>query len=178
MLKKGLLILAAVLVFLSGVISTRPSTYRVTRVVTIKAPPERIFPQIIDYHKWEDWSPWSSRDPNMRVTYDGPPGGVGTNYTWSGNDMVGAGKMTTLESRPPEYMKIKLEFIKPFESQTISEFTLKPAGGDTIVTWDITGDANFLSKAFTLLTSFDGMIGPDFELGLKQLKALVESAKA
>lgn len=177
LLKKGLLIFAAVLALLAGVISTRPSSYRVTRSATIKAPPEKIFPLIGDYHKWADWSPWSSRDPNMKVTYDGRAGDVGTNYTWAGNDMVGAGKMVTLAIRSPEYMKIKLEFIKPFESQSISEFTLKPAGGETIVTWDMAGNANFFVKAFTLLSSFDSMIGPDFELGLKQMKELAESTK-
>lgn len=177
MLKKGLLIFAAVLALLAGVISMRPSSYRVTRTATIKAPPDRIFPLVSDYHKWGDWSPWSSRDPNMKVTYDGPAGDVGTNYTWSGNDTVGAGKMITLEIRSPEYMKIKLEFISPFESQSISEFTLKPVGAGTSVTWEMTGDANFFTKAFTLLSSFDSMIGPDFDLGLKQLKELAESAK-
>ena len=177
MLKNGLLILAAVVALLVGVISTRPSTYRVTRTATIAAPPEKVFALINDYHKWADWSPWSSRDPNMKVTHDGPLAGVGSVYTWSGNDMVGKGKMMTLESRSPEYMKIKLEFIAPFESQSINEFTLKPAGAGTHISWDMTGDANFFTKAFTLLSSMDSQVGPDFELGLQQMKTLAESAK-
>ena len=85
--------------------------------------------------------------------------------------------MTTLESRPVEYMKVKLEFIKPFESNSITEFTLKPEGAGTSVSWDMTGNADFMTKAFTLLSSMDSMVGPDFEKGLKQMKSLAEVAQ-
>ena len=177
MLKKALLALAAISALLLIVIAMRPNTYRVTRTATIAAPPERVFALINDYRKWADWSPWAKIDPNMKVTYSGAESGAGAAYAWVGNDVVGEGKMTTLESRPSEYMKIKLEFIKPFESNSVNEFTLKPDGAGTNVSWDMAGDANFMTKAFTLFSSMDSMVGPDFEKGLRQMKALAESAK-
>jgi uncharacterized protein YndB with AHSA1/START domain len=174
MLKKALLALVLLIALLAAVISTRPAVYRVTRTATIAAPKERVFALLDDYHKWADWSPWAKLDPNMKVTYDGPATGVGASYSWVGDSAVGEGKMTTLESRPVEYMKIKLEFIKPFESNSIAEFTLKPEGAGTNVSWDMSGKADFMTKAFTLFSSMDSMVGPDFEKGLLQMKKLAE----
>jgi len=174
MLKKALLALVLLIAVLAVVISTRPGVYRVTRTATIAAPPDRVFALLDDYRNWADWSPWAKLDPNMKVSYDGPATGVGASYSWIGDSAVGEGKMTTLESRPTEYMKIKLEFVKPFESNSITEFTLKPEGAGTNVSWDMTGNADFMTKAFTLFSSMDSMVGPDFEKGLLQMKKLAE----
>lgn len=177
MLKRALLILAGLIALLVIVIFTRPAAYRVTRTTTISAPPDRVFALLNDYHKWADWSPWAKLDPNMKTSYEGPDSSAGAVYRWAGNDDVGEGRMTTLESRPPEYMKIKLEFLKPFESNSVTEFNLRPEGPGTHVSWDMTGEADFMTKAFTLFSSMDSMVGPDFEKGLSQLKALAESGQ-
>lgn len=176
MVKKLLLVLLLLVGVFVAVVSTRPASYRVTRSTTIAAPPEKVFALINDYHQWAAWSPWARLDPNMKVTYDGPASGVGSSYQWTGNSAVGEGRMTTLESRPGEYVKIKLEFLKPFESNSIAEFALKPEGSGTVVSWDMTGQADFMTKAFTLFSSMDSMVGPDFEKGLQQLKARAESS--
>ena len=40
----------------------------------------------------------------------------------------------------------------------------------------MTGENNFMSKAFCLFMSMDKMVGGDFEKGLAQLKATAEEA--
>lgn len=176
MLRKALLILGGLLAALAVVVSLQPATYRVVRTATINAPPERVFALINDYHKWDGWSPWAKIDPNMKTTYSGPDSGTGSSYAWVGNDEVGEGRMTTLESRAPELVKIKLEFIKPFESTALTEFKVAPSGSGTSVSWDMSGDQNFMSKAFSLaMGGMDKAIGPDFEKGLAQLKKLAEA---
>lgn len=42
--------------------ATRPDTFRVERSLSIKAPPEKIFPHINDFHQWQAWSPWEKID--------------------------------------------------------------------------------------------------------------------
>lgn len=39
----------------------RPDTFQVTRTATINAPPERIYPLIVDFKAWDAWSPWEKR---------------------------------------------------------------------------------------------------------------------
>lgn len=53
-------------------VSTRPSSSRVVRSLTIDATPERLFGLINDFHEWAAWSPWDKMDPNLKRTYEGP----------------------------------------------------------------------------------------------------------
>ncbi|WP_245598801.1 SRPBCC family protein [Methylomicrobium lacus] len=61
-------IVIAVVVLLAALLiyaTTRPDTFRVERSATIKAPAEKIFPLINDFHQWEPWSPWEKVDPAL-----------------------------------------------------------------------------------------------------------------
>jgi carbon monoxide dehydrogenase subunit G len=176
MLIKILIAVAAVIVVLVIVVALQPSSFRVVRTATISAPPAAVFGQVNDLHKWEAWSPWAKIDPTMKQTYEGPPAGVGAVTKWSGNNKVGEGRMTITDSRPHEMVRIKLEFLRPFKATNTAEFTLKPDGGQTAVTWSMHGEKNFLSKAFGLCMNMDRMIGGDFEKGLAQMKSVTEAA--
>ena len=96
---------------------------------------------------------------------------------WAGNKDVGEGRMTITASRANELIGIRLEFIKPFAMVNTAEFTFKPETGKTTVTWSMTGEKNFIFKAFGLFVDCDKMIGGDFEKGLAQMKSVVEARK-
>ncbi len=167
-----------VVVGLFGIIAMQPSDYRVVRSASIAAPPDTVFGMINDFRKWESWSPWEKLDTNMKRTYDGPGSGQGAIYSWAGNSDVGEGKMTILESKPNEMVRIKLDFTAPFESTATNEFVLQPEGSGTHLDWVITGNNNLISKAFCFfMGGMDKMIGPDFEKGLAQMKSAAEAAK-
>lgn len=179
MLTKVLAVLFVLLAGLVGVIAMQPAEYRVERTITISAPPEKVFAHINDFHRWDAWSPWAKLDPQMKVTFEGPEAGAGSIYRWEGNSDVGAGQMTVLESRPHENVRIKLDFLKPFESTADNEFRISDENGSAKVVWSMVGSNNFLSKAYGLfMGGMDKAIGPDFEKGLRQLKSTVESAKS
>jgi hypothetical protein len=73
-------------------------------------------------------------------------------------------------------IRIKLEFIKPFEATSTTEFAFTPEGGGTKVTWSMSGNNNFIAKAMCLFVSMDKMVGGDFEKGLAQMKITAEGA--
>ncbi len=177
MLKKIMLVLAALATLLVGVIVMQPATYKVVRSATIHAPQAEVFALINDFHKWDEWSPWAKIDPQMKTTYSGAAAGAGAVYQWAGNSDVGEGRMTIKESKPGESILIDLEFLKPFESRSLTTFTLQADGPQmTKVTWEMAGDNNFMSKAMTLFASMDKMVGGDFEKGLNKMKSTAESA--
>ncbi|MCX6596323.1 MAG: SRPBCC family protein [Acidobacteria bacterium] len=177
MLKKILTGLGGFLVAFVAVVATQPGAYKVTRTTNIAAPPEAVFNLINDFHQWEGWSPWAKLDPTMKTTYSGAPTGPGAKYHWLGNSEVGEGRMTILSTEPPNVVKVNLEFIKPFESESITTFRLAPDGTGTRVEWMMEGQSVFLMKAFMLFTSMDSTVGPDFERGLSQMKQLAEAKK-
>ena len=175
MLKKILIALALIIVVFLIIVSLQPATYAVTRSVKVAGTPAAAFAEVNDFHKWEAWSPWAKLDPAMKITYDGAAAGKGAHYTWVGNDKVGEGQMTILESHPDDSINIKLEFIKPFASVCATDFTFKPDGNQTVVTWTMSGQNTFISKAMCLFMNMDKMIGPDFEKGLAQLNTVVSA---
>ncbi len=176
MIKKILIGLVAVVVLFAVIVALQPSDFRVTRSAPVAAPPSVVFAQVNDFHKWEAWSPWAKLDPAAKNSFEGPRAGTGATFRWSGNNEVGEGSMTVTESRPSELIRIKIDFLKPFEASNTAEFTFKPAGGQTQVTWSMYGTNNFIGKAFCLFNNMDKMLGGEFEKGLAQMKVAAEAA--
>jgi hypothetical protein len=177
-LQKIVIALVIAVFGLAAVIALQPATFRVSRTATIAAAPADVFALVNDFHQWEAWSPWAKLDPAMKTTYAGSTSGQGAVYSWVGNSDAGTGRMTITDSQPASRVKIQLEFVKPFASIADTVFEFTPAAAGTTVTWTMSGDNNFLSKAFCLfMGGMDRMIGPDFEKGLTQMKALAEAKK-
>jgi polyketide cyclase/dehydrase/lipid transport protein len=176
MLKKILIALAAIVVLFLIVVAMQPADFTVERTATMAAPQADVFAQVNDLHKWDAWSPWAKLDPDAKMTFEGPEAGQGAAMTWAGNDKVGEGKMTLVESRPNEALKV--DFVKPFEGTSTSAFAFKPEGDQTAVTWSMSGHRNFIAKAFCLVMNGEKMIGDDLEKGLAQLKTVAEAGKA
>jgi len=170
------IILVVIVLLVGGVLlvaSTRPDALHVERAADVKAPPEKIFPLINDFHSWGSWSPYEKKDPGMKRTYSGATAGKGAIYEWDGNSDVGQGRMEILDSTPSQ-IRIKLDFMKPLEGHDIATFTMKPDGNATKVTWAMDGPTPFLGKVIGVFMNMDTMIGTDFEAGLANLKTLTE----
>jgi len=178
MLKIILIAIPTIIVVFIIVVAMQPSNYRVARSIVIAAPPDAVFPHMNELKKWEAWNPWGKADPNMKLTYGDPASGVGANYSWAGNREAGAGRATITESRPGKSVKYKMEFFKPMPGFSEMDFTFKPQDNQTEVTMTVTGEKNFMARAFCLFVSMDKMIGGKFERSLADLKAIVESSKA
>ena len=172
------IVLIAIVVLVAGVLAfaaTRPDSFRIERSASIKAPPDKVFAQINDFHRWTAWSPWEKLDPQLKRSYTGAERGKGAAYAWEGDSKVGAGRMEVMESAAPSKIVIKLDFIKPFEGHNTAEFTLLPDSGGTRVTLAMLGPSPYLSKVMGMFFSMDSMIGGYFEQGLANLKAISES---
>ena len=115
------------------------------------------------------------QDPSIKLTYCSPASGVGANYSWAGNNEVGEGRATITESRPGELVKYKMEFFKPMSATSVMDFAFKPQGNQTEVTVTVTGEKDFMTKAFCLFKNMDKMVGGKFETALAELKTNAES---
>jgi uncharacterized protein YndB with AHSA1/START domain len=166
--------IAAVLVLAAR----KPDTFKVQRSTTVKAPPERIFPLINDFHQWGAWSPYETKDPAMKRSYSGESSGKGAVYGWEGDKNVGSGRMEILDAQAPSKIVIKLDFFTPFEGHNTAEFTMLPQGDGTNVTTNVTwlmhGPSPFIGKIMHVFINMDRMVGKDFEIGLANLKKLTE----
>lgn len=176
MLKKILVALGLLLVVFIIVVALQPSDFRIVRSAQVSAPPEAVFPLVNDFHQWQSWSPWAKLDPAAKNSFEGPANGVGSIFRWAGNNEVGEGSMTIAESKPSEVIRMRLDFVKPMPGTSLTEFTFRPEGNTTTVTWAMSGQNNFMARAMCLVMNMDKMVGGQFEKGLASIKVLAEAA--
>jgi len=179
MIRKILIGVAIIVAAFAAFVAVQPDELNIERTTTIAAPARAVFDQVNDLHKWDNWSPWAKLDPAAKVSFEGAQAGQGAVFKWAGNDKIGEGMMTVTESRPGDLVKIKAEFFKPFEGSNVSEFSFKPNGSGTAVTWSVTGrNDNFFVKAICLVMNMQKTLGGEMEKGLAQMKSIVEGGKS
>jgi hypothetical protein len=176
MLKKILIGVAAVIAIILILAVTKPSTFHIERSATIAASPAVLFDFANDSKKFEQWNPWQKIDPNIKNTYSGPQAGVGAACAWVGNSDVGEGKSTIIESKPNELVRLRMEFKKPMESECTVDFSFKPEGDKTKVTWAMYGPQPFIGKLMSVFVDCDKMCGDQFAQGLANLDAAAHAA--
>lgn len=151
-----------------------PKEANVTRVATISAPPEVVFARLNSLQEFSKWSPWSGVDPDMKVTFSGPPEGVGNTMSWeSEHPTVGSGTQTIVASVKNESVRTELDFGDM--GQAKAAFLITGTADGTAVAWEFSSDlsGNPLRRYMGLM--MDGWIGQDYEKGLAALKAQVEA---
>jgi hypothetical protein len=164
----------ALLVVVLGIAAAKPNEFRIQRTARINAAPDRIFPNIADFHRWADWSPYEKMDTAMSKTHSGAASGPGSIYEWEGNNKVGKGRMEILEASAPTKVTVKLDFMKPFVAHNTAEFRLEPQGASTDVTWAMYGARPYVVKVMSIFFNMDELVGKDFESGLANLKTVAE----
>jgi uncharacterized protein YndB with AHSA1/START domain len=163
----GAIALAAVLVGLF-----LPSSFAVRRSIDIAAPADRIYDYVVEPRKWGQWSVWTRRDPSMRIVYSGPPFGMGARWTWESKS-EGNGTMELTRVEPNRRVEYVL-FFPAFNIRSTGAVAMEPRNGVTRVPRTHNGDVGGNPLKHYLAAAMDRLVGPDFEQGLANLKALAE----
>lgn len=156
-----------------GVGLALPSSYTISRSVTITASPARIHTFVGDLRQWPEWAPWAKADPSIVVHYGEVTAGQGAHQSWTSNS--GGGELTFTRSDPDWGVAYDMSMDDgKYVSQATMEY--KRAGSATEVVWTMVGDTgrNPFNHYFGLM--MDPMVGPMFEDGLNRLKLEAEKA--
>lgn len=171
-LKRILIAIVCLIALVIALAYLMPNHYGLIRSIQIKASPEKIYPLIASPKEWKKWSVWNQRDPNMEILFSGPETGAGASWDWkSKNEGNGGMKLTRVAAN--QVINYELHF-EGMGKPSSGALTLEPEGTSTKVTWSMIGssEGNFMMKLFAPF--MDKMVGPDFEDGLKNLKAIAE----
>ncbi len=150
-----------------------PANYKVSRQLSMNAPAKQIYAQVIDFKNWEQWSPWLQEDPSMTFQYEDQTYGEGANYSWTSEES-GNGKQSIKYASAYDTIKTVIQFEGMDPAHGLWTFTSSP-DGPTMVSWGFSGELGFFSRIFGLF--LDGQVGESFEIGLANIKYLVESEK-
>ncbi|HYL71762.1 MAG TPA: SRPBCC family protein [Candidatus Dormibacteraeota bacterium] len=176
MLRKLLSAIIVVVVMLLGVAYILPQQVHVERSISIDRPAAVVFPLLNSPKRFNEWSPWKDLDPNVRMSYTGPESGVGAAMAWSGNSKVGKGSQVITESVADQRVKTDLDFGEMGAAKAVWE--LSAADNGTKIVWSLDMDVGNNPLGRYMGVFMDKMVGPDYERGLKQLKALAEKEPA
>ena len=168
----GIVLVVIILVFV-GVGFFLPSKYEVSRQIEINSDVKHVYQYVADLKQWKNWGVWFQRDPAMKVFYSGSDMGVGSKSAWE-SETQGNGEMTIVNLVPGELVQYDLYF-PDFDMRSVGTIRLQSKDKVTLVSWTDSGDVgnDIIGRYFVLF--LDDMLGPDFEAGLSNLKALVET---
>jgi uncharacterized protein YndB with AHSA1/START domain len=109
----------------------------------------------------------------MTLAYSGPPFGQGAKWSWKSRS-EGSGAMEFVRVEPNRRIEYSL-LLADYGMKSGGAFVFEPSGpGATRVTWTNAGDVG--PNPFKHLVAYfmDRLVGPDFERGLANLKAVAE----
>jgi len=173
-LKTVLIVLGAVIVLMIIISFFLPSTVRVERSIVIKSPACIPFDQVNNFHNWDAWSPWNKIDTAMKKTYEGAESGDGAIFKWdSKNKNVGTGSMQITKAVKESLIEMKLNFGN--EPSSESGFRFEDMKDSVKVSWYIVTHLGWNPIARYFGLAMGKMIIPDFDKGLKDLKAISET---
>ncbi|HLP08730.1 MAG TPA: SRPBCC family protein [Opitutaceae bacterium] len=165
---------AVIAVVLALVGFVLPRNYRVAGGVAVDAPPEAVFPLVGDLARWREWSPLTTRDPQMETQFSAVTTGAGAWTQWRSAGQ-GGGRAEILETRAPELVRYRMSFAGlPLTAE--GSFSLVATGGGrgTSVTWTSEGRVGWspLARWFGLLAR--RAEAREVEAGLAALRVCAE----
>ncbi|MCW8869498.1 MAG: SRPBCC family protein [Proteobacteria bacterium] len=148
----------------------------VSRDIVIERPTKTVYKTVNSMHNFNQWSPWPKMGPDASFTFQGPEYGVGSQMTWSGNQSIGSGVQTIVETVENQKVKTKTLFKSKDNAVSYTTYQLTPIDDDsTRVEWiyETNFEGDILGRYVGSM--LDGMLGPQYEQGLQKLKEVVES---
>ena len=165
-----LIIGAASIAVLASAAYLLPASKRVQRTVKIKAAPAEIYQLLKSNRGFQVFNPYKDKDPELKITLNGPDEGVGSSFAFEGKDGKGTQTITRLEENRSVTMLIDLGAM----GQPEQTFELQPTDNGTQVTWSVGASfgMNPIGRIFGLF--MEKFQGPTIEHGLRNLSGSVE----
>jgi len=152
--------------------------FQVEREVLIERPVYEVFDYVKYLRNQDNYSKWATLDTDMRQQFTGTDGTVGFISAWEGNDDVGKGEQEIVAIHDGQRIDFSIRFIEPFESNADAYIvTQGVADNQTRVVWGFDSSMPYPMNLLLLFIDLDEAIGEDYETGLQNLKAILESAE-
>ncbi|MBB5515156.1 hypothetical protein FHS89_001166 [Rubricella aquisinus] len=147
-----------------GALVLLPRDVTVTRTASVTAPPHQIVALAASNAGYQRFNPYRSTDPELKIALFGPEAGVGSGFRFEGKEGKGQQVVSAVTADQVRYAIDLGPMGKPVQS-----IRAVPAGDHSDVTWTLEADLGFNPIARVMGLFMDGMVGPTFERGLRNL---------
>ncbi len=150
--------------------------YAVEREIIINKPIIEVFNYLKILKNQDNFSKWATMDPEMKKFYRGTDGQVGFVSSWESlNKNVGKGEQEILKIIENEIIDYEIRFIKPFKNiAAVYLITDLVTEHHTKVKWGFSSKMKYPMNFMLLFFNMEKFIGKDFEIGLSNLKEILE----
>lgn len=150
--------------------------YAVEREVTINKSKQEVYDYVKYLKNQDNFSVWAKADPAMKKEFTGEDATVGCMASWdSENPDVGKGEQKIIKIAEGERIDYELHFIEPFESTDFAFLTTTAVNDSvTSVKWGFHGEMKYPMNLMMLFMDMEGMLAPDLQNGLNNLKGILE----
>lgn len=168
-----IILLIVVALVMSYLLSISPY-FKVERHIDIKCTAQAAFQQVAALSTWKQWNPWLINEPECPLSFSDKSDEEGGYYEWNGF-LIGAGRVTHKKLDAPTAIRQNIIFTRPFKSTSTINWTFTVKNSSiTTVTWTMNGRLSFFLRPFA--KKMEGMLGPDYELGLILLRNSLDSS--
>ena len=154
-----------------------PRKYDVQRSIVINKPVNEVFQYLKMIRNQDHWSPWKSRDTEMKQTFNGVDGTVGFIARWESDKKdVGVGEQELKGLIENERVDTEIRFLKPWKTVRDGYLLVREIEpSKTEVIWGFKGSNNPPINVMMLFYNMDKSVGKDFDEGLAKLKTTLEN---
>lgn len=176
---KALFGLGALALLLVVLVLVQPAEYVVRRQLVMAATPAEVYRIVADFREWQAWGQLQ-RVEHTLVAVDAE--GLGTvkeapapaSFSWKSEESFGAGKLSLLEAKPLERVRMKIDLEKPEATEGEMVFHLVPDSYEVTLEWSITMKNSLAGKARYLGSDHGERVGAEMEACLKRIKEISE----
>jgi Polyketide cyclase / dehydrase and lipid transport len=167
--------LCALVLILAGVALELPNQVTIARSTVINAPEPVVFAYLNSLKRFNEWSPWAARDPQLQASLSGAEQGEGAKIEWrSDKKSVGTGSMEITGSDPNRHIDLAVDF-NGLDGTAF--YDISPSGSGSKVIWGFTHQSGASPIKRWKGLMLDRYVGADYSAGLTKLKELIESER-
>ncbi|WP_299726632.1 SRPBCC family protein [uncultured Tateyamaria sp.] len=141
-----------------------PRHVHVERQATLSAAPEAVLALAASNTGYQQFNPYLSADPALKIDPFGPATGVGSGFAFDGKD--GTGTQVVAEVRADA---VRYDIDLGPMGQPTQTIATRSVDGGVLVTWSMDADMGFNPVGRVMGLFLDRMIGNTFEQGLGNL---------
>jgi len=145
-----------------------PRHVHVERTATLQGTPEAVLALAASNTGYQNFNPYLTVDPALRISHFGPEAGVGSGFAFEGKDGKGTQVVAAVTGDAVHYEIDMGPMGKPTQA-----IVARPVEQGVHVTWSMDADMGFNPVGRVMGLFMDGMIGKTFERGLGNLAAAI-----
>jgi len=168
-------ILIAIITFIAFLHAWAKKEFDISRTLVINRSKEDVYNLVRQLKKQPHWMPWLENDYNGVLKFNGDDGKLGALLYWKKNNRLFEGTQKIVKLNQGRIMETRVLILRPAKLIGLEYKAFKELDQNkTKMVWGIRGGLNFPFSVIALFQPIDKMYGDDLELGLKNLKKMLE----